>query len=118
MRNFAKYWYNLRRDLISNPNGCILYDGKLHTPTQLRKTIIDSVYKTHPGQSGMIYLAQLICYPQIQRDIVALAQKCKQLTKTVQNLKAIILKKCVDLTLSEPNEEVQMDFAGPIANHN
>ena len=82
IKNFSKYWYSLRKDLSVNPNGCILYDGKMYIPTQLRKTDIDSVHKTHPGQAGMIYLAQLIWYPKIHRDIVTLAQRCKQCTKT------------------------------------
>ena len=68
----------------------------------------------------MIYLAQLIWYPQIHRNVVALAQRCKQCTKTGKNLKPIISKnKHASLpTLSEPNEEIQMDFAGPITNNN
>ena len=78
---FSKYWYCLRKDLSVNPNGCILYDGKLYIPTQLQKTVIDSVHKTYPGQAGMIYLAHLIWYSQIHRDIVALAQRCKPCTK-------------------------------------
>ena len=90
---FSKYWYSLRKDLSVTPNGCILYDGKMYIPSQLRKPVIDSVHKTHPGQASMIYLAQLIWYPQIHRDIVALAQRCKQCTKTGKNLKPIIPKK-------------------------
>ena len=117
---FSKYWYSLRKDLSVNPNGCTLYDSKMYIPTQLRKTVIDSVHKTHPGQAGMIYLTQLIWYPQIHRDIVALAQRCKQCTKTGKNLKPIIPKnKHTELPpLSEPNEEIQMDFAGPLTNNN
>ena len=68
----------------------------------------------------MIYLAQLVWYPQIHRDIVAQAQRCRQCTKTGENPKLIVPKnKHVELPLlSEPNEEVQMDFAGPIINNN
>ena len=120
IKKFSKYWYSLRKNLSVNPNGCILNDGKMYIPTQLRKTVIDSVHKTNPGQADMIYLAQLICYPQIHRDVVALAQRCKQCTKTGKNLKPIIPKnKHTSLsTLSEPNDEIQMDFAGPITNNN
>ena len=92
IKNFSKYWYSLREELSVNPNGCILYDGKLYIPTQLRKTVTDSIHKTHPGQAGMIYLAQLVWYPDIHRDIVALTQKSKQCTKTGKNLKPNIPK--------------------------
>ena len=117
---FSKYWYSLRKDLSVIPNGCILYDGKMYIPTQLRKPVIDSVHKTHPGQAGMVYLAQLIWYLPIHRDIVALAQRCKQCTKTGKNLKPITPKnKYTELPpLSEPNEEIQKDFAGPLTNNN
>ena len=92
----------------------------MYIPTQLPKTVIDSVHKTQPGQGGMIYLAQLIWYPQIYQDIVALAQRCKQCTKTGKNLKPIIpTNKYTELPpLSEPNEEIQMHFAGPLTNNN
>ena len=89
---FSKNWYSLRKDLSVTPNGCILYDGKMYIPTQLRKPVIDSVHKTHPGQAGMIYLAQLIWYTQIHRDVVALAQRCKQCTKTGKNLNPLSQK--------------------------
>ena len=48
------------------------------------------------------------------------ARRCKQCTRTGKNLKPIIAKnKQVELPpLSEPNEEVQMDFTGPITNDN
>ena len=120
IKSFSKHWYSLRKDLSVNSNGCVLYDGKKYIPTQLCITVIDSVHKTHLGQAGMIYLAQLIWYPQIHRDIVALAQRSKQCTKTGKNLKPIIPKnKYTELPpLSEPKEEIQMDFAGPLTNHN
>ena len=68
----------------------------------------------------MIYLAQFVWYPQIHRDIVSQAQRCKQCSKTGKNLKSIIPKnKDVALPLlSEPNEEVQIDIAGPLTNNN
>ena len=64
IKNFSKYWYSLCKELFVNANGCIFYVGKLYIPTQLRKTVIVSVHKTHPSQAGMIYLAQLVWYPR------------------------------------------------------
>ena len=82
------------------------------------KQLSSQYTKPHPGQAGMIYLAQLIWYPQIHQDVVALAQRCKQCTKTGKNLKPIIPKnKHTSLpTLSEPKEEIQMNLAGQITN--
>ena len=46
--------------------------------------------------------------------------RCKQCTMTGKNLKSIIPRnKHTSIpTLSEPNEEIKMDFAGPITNNN
>ena len=110
IKNFSKYWYILRKDLSVNPNGCILYNGEMYIPTKLRKTVIDSVHKTHPGQADMIYLAQLIWYPQFHRDVVAQAQRCKQCTKTN---KKILRRPMLDqqtmwnFSDSEPNLDIQ-----------
>ena len=49
-------------------------------------------------------------------DIVAQAQACRHCTEKGKNLKPLIHKTQVGNLppLSEPNEEVQIDFAGPI----
>ena len=103
-KNLSHYWYSLRKELSVNPNGCILYDGKLYIPPQPRKTVIDSVHKTHPGQARMIYLGQIMWYPQIHQDIVALAQRCKQCTRTGKNLKSIIPKNKHETYNHYPNQ--------------
>ena len=64
----------------------------------------------------MLALAQIIWYPNIHSDIVAQAQACRQCTEKGKNLKPLIPKSQLGQlpVLSEPNEEIQMDFAGPI----
>ena len=49
-------------------------------------------------------------------DIVAQAQQCRHSTEKGKNLKPLIPKSQLRKLppLSEPNEEVQMDFVGPI----
>ena len=76
----------------------------------------ETIHNKHPGQAGMLALAQLIWYPHIHSDIVAQAQACHHCTEKGKNLKPLIPKTQVGNLppLSEPNEEVQMDFAGPI----
>ena len=66
----------------------------------------------------MLSLAQNILLPYIQRDILAKASECKACTEIGKNLKSVILhckwaplSKCV-----EPNDEIQIDFSGPILN--
>ena len=106
----------IRRDLLVSPSGCLIYDNKLVIPYKLKGMVLETIHNKHPGQAGMLALAQLIWYPHIQSDIVAQAQACRHCTENGKNLKPLISKTQVGNLppLSEPNEEVQMDFAGPI----
>ena len=63
LRQVIKYYYNIRRDLAISPLRCFLYDGKLVIPYQLQNTIVNTVHRTHPGQVGMLRLADLIWFP-------------------------------------------------------
>ena len=118
LKSYSKYFYNLRRDLAISPSRCLLYDGKLVRPNQLQNTVINAVYRTHPGQVGMIRLANLIWFPHIHRTIKLREANCKQCTDRGKNLKPLIDKS--DLSnlpsLHEPHQEVRIDFAGTILN--
>ena len=116
LKHFSRYWHSLKRDLSTTPTGCTLYDGKLFIPTQLRILVTNSIHRNHPGQSGMMHLANLIRFSRIHREIVTLTQNCQPCIKIGKNLKPIIPKsKIANLpSLYEPDEEIQLDFAGPI----
>ena len=118
LKSVSKYYYNLRNDLAVARSGCLLYDGKLVIPYQLQNLVINAVHRTHPGQVGMIRLANLIWFPQIHRTIALRAENCRQCLDQGKNLKPIIPKSNLGTLpkLSEPNEELQIDFAGPIVN--
>ena len=77
---------------------------------------MNSIHRNHPGQSGMIHLANLIWFPRIHREIVTLTQNCQPCIKIGKKLKSIIPKfEIAHLPpLQEQNEEIQLDFAGPI----
>ena len=109
-------YYRIRRDLSVSPSGCLIYNNKLVIPNKLKGMVLETIHNKHPGQAGMLALAQLIWYPHIHSDIVAQAQACRHCTEKGKNLKPLIPKTQVGNLppLSEPNEEVQMDFAGPI----
>ena len=109
-------YYRIRRDLSVSPSGCLIYDNKLVIPNKLKGMVLETIHNKHPGQAGMLALAQLIWYPHIHSDIVAQAQASRHCTEKGENLKPLISKSQVGKfpSLSEPNEEVQMNFAGPI----
>ena len=78
--------------------------------------VLKTIHNKHPGQAGMLALGQLIWYPHINSDIVAQTQTCRHCTEKGKSLKPLISKTQIGTLppLSEPNEEVQMDFSGPI----
>ena len=64
----------------------------------------------------MLDLSNNVWFPHIHRAIVQMAQNCKDCTEQGKNLKPIIGKKHsfqMELVV-EPDEEVQLDFAGPL----
>ena len=86
-------------------------------PKSLKQLVIDSKHQTHPGQLGMLRLADSIWLPRIHRDVTYKAQSCSDCIRNGRSLKAILTKSQLGtLTkLNEPKEEIQMDFAGPLS---
>ena len=109
-------FYKIHRDLSVTPSGCLLYDNRLVIPAKLRPMVLQTVHSKHPGQAGMLALAKLIWYSHIHSEIVAQAQSCKHCIEKGKNLKPLIPRTNLGSlpTLVEPNEEIQMDFAGSI----
>ena len=81
---------------------------------------LHSIHKTHTGQAGMMFVAQLIWFPRIHREIVLIAQRFKPCTKIDNNLKPVIPKNIHTKLkrLTEPNQELQLDFTGSITENN
>ena len=116
LKKSKKYFYSLRKDLSVTESGCMLYDNNLVIPTNLKQLVIDSIHQTHPGQAGTLSSGNLVWFPSIYRSLTSKAQACDECTKQGKNLKSIIPKRNLGKLpkFSEPNEALQMDFAGPI----
>ena len=116
---YGPYFYNVRNRLWVR-DGILLYNDRAVIPKQLRQTLVDSLYLTHPGQGGMLEAAKNVWYPYLHRDIVATAQNCKECHQKGKNLKVISGKThfTSQNALVEPNEEIQLDFAGPLPDKN
>ena len=104
-------WRNL-----STHNGCILVDNKLAIPHVMKEPVMDILHATHPGAWGMTELGQRLWWPYINRDLINKSKTCRPCTEFGKNLKNLIPKtKWAPLPrCSEPNEEIQIDFGGPI----
>ena len=108
-------FHKIYRDLSVTPSGCLLYDNRLVIPAKLRSMVLQTIHSKHSGQEGMLALAKLVRYPHIHSEIVAKAQRCRHCIEKGKNLKPITPKTNLGSLppLAEPNEEIQMDFAGP-----
>ena len=71
---------------------------------------------THPGSWGMISLSQYAWWPYMHRKTLAKASDCVPCTEIGKNLKPVIpkSKRYPHKGCQEPNEEIQIDFGGPI----
>ena len=93
LKRTSLYFYSLKPDLSITPSGCVLYDNCLIVPAQLKQLVIDSLHQTHPGQTGMLRLADLVWFPRIHRDLTTKAQSCGDCIKKGKNLKPLITEK-------------------------
>ena len=74
------------------------------------------LHRTHPGQETMVDAAQYLWWPKMHREIIDLCQFCRSCLAYGKNLKT---SKSFNSTerlpeLSEANEELQIDLAGPM----
>ena len=93
-----------------------MYENRLAIPVKLKQLVLDTIHHKHPGQVGMLALAELVWLPHIHSEILSKAKACRHCTDRSKNLKAIFpTNQLGNLPkIKEPNEEIQMDFAGPI----
>ena len=91
-------------------------DNKLAIPEPLRKTVLARLHRAHPGQEAMMSASEYISWPLLSRQIVDTCEKFRKSTLYGKNLKPTkTFKTAKQLPyLSGPNQELQLDFAGPI----
>ena len=101
-------------------DGCVVVDYRIAIPMCLWKPLLSRQHRSHAGQLAMVDAAQYIWWPQMHRDIVQLCKGCPQCTKFGKNLKAnASFNSTKPLPLfSGPNEELQLDYAGPLLDSN
>ena len=101
-------------------DGCVVVDNRIAIHMCLRKPLLSRLHRSHAGQIAMVDAAQNIWWPRMHRDFVQLCKDCPQCTKFGKNLKAnasFNSTKPLPL-LSGPNEELQLDYAGPLLDSN
>ena len=113
--SYGPYWHSIKNRLHVRED-CLLIDEWIGKPFQLRQTVLDSLHLTHPGSAAKLDLCQHVWFPHIHRNIVHMAQNCKHCTEQGKKSETNYREKHSFLMepVVEPNEEVQLDFAGDL----
>ena len=109
------YLFSYWRDLHVS-SGCVCVDERVAIPHSIQDAVIESLLLTHPGSWGMITLGQYAFWPYMHPEIPNKVAQCKPCTDIGKNLKPIVSASKWKhlLNCPEPNEEIQIDFGGPI----
>ena len=99
-----------------NPTGILIVDNRLAVPSSLRSAVLQWLHKGHPGQRALIDAASYLWWPRMHTNIIETAEKCESCRKFGKNLKTLTSKAGYENLepLTCPNEELKLDFAGPI----
>ena len=105
---------------LSSRFGLVFIEDKIIVPKNLRTTIISLLHKWHPAINKMSLAARHFWWPRMMEAIQKKCETsipCKTSGKSIKpNLQQT--KKNSLPPLSNPNEEIQLDFIGPITENN
>ena len=113
---FELMYTNLLWNQLFVVDDCILVDNRLSVPGQLRPAVLNRIHRGHPGQKAKLHVSNYLWWPHMHKDIVNLAEECRECKRYGKKAKYIIPKnssKPLPL-LSQPGQEVQLDYAGPL----
>ena len=104
---------------LSVIDDCILVDNRIEVPIQLRQAVMKRIHRGHPGQEAMIDVSNFLWWPHMHKDIVNLAEECRECTRYGKNAKYILPKDSSQPLplLSQPGQEVQLDYAVPLEDY-
>ena len=69
---------------------CIVVDGRLAVPGQLRPAVLKRIHRGHPGQEAMLDVSRYLWWPHMHKDIMNMAEECRTCTRYGKNAKYII----------------------------
>ena len=112
--------YNLYKKKLSTCYGLVFFEDKIIVPINLRTTVISLLHKGHPAISKMTLSAKHLWWPKLTEAIQRKCDSCIPCKLSGKNLKPNIPKTEQNSLppLSAPNEEIQLDFIGPIMDQN
>ena len=102
---------------LSTRYGLLFYEDRIVIPNNLKNQIIAMLHKGHPSIVKMTDNADIFWWPKMSEDIQKKCNNCIPCRMTGKNIKPLIpfTEKNKLPKLDKPNEEIQLDFIGPIS---
>ena len=110
------YPYRPHREHLGTRFGLLFYNDRIVIPETMRSTIIAMLHSGHVSVTKMDKSAEAFWWPGLHREIREKAETCPSCRTAGKNLKTQIPQTEVNRLeiLTEPGQEIQLDFAGPI----
>ena len=111
--NYRSYFGN-----ISSKWGLHFLNDRIIVPTELRKKLLDTLHFGHAGTTKMTAEGKIFWWPNINKDIEDKVKSCIACMSSGKNLKYQLPKNGSGnlKTLTEPGQEIQIDFTGKLHN--
>ena len=108
--------YRQHRSHLTTRFGLLFYSDKIVVPEAMRTTIIAMLHQGHPSTTKMDQSAEAFWWPGLQREIREKSENCPSCRASDKNLETQLpsTERNKQGILFEPNQEIQLDFAGPI----
>ena len=105
---------------LSSRFGLVFMEDKIVVPKNLRTTVISLLHKGHPAINKMTLAARHFWWPRITEAIQKKCDSCIPCKMSGKSIKPNIpyTEKNNLPPVSNPNEEIQLDFIGPITENN
>ena len=105
---------------ISSKWGLHFLNDRIVVPTELRKKLLDTLHFGHVGTTKMTAEAKIFWRLNINKDIEDKVKSCIACMSSGKNLKYQLPKNESGKlkTLTEPGQEIQIDFTGKLHNKN
>ena len=110
------YPYRPHRLHLSTRFGLLFYNDKIIIPENMRSTIIAMLHRGHISTAKMDQLFEAFWWHGIHREIQEKTERCPSCRAAGKNIITQIpsTEKNQLEILTDPNQEIQLDFAGPI----
>ena len=101
---------------MSTRFGVVFYNDKIVIMKPLRKTVILLLHKGHTAINKMTHAAKPFSWPKLNKDIQTKCNECIPCKMSGKSLKLQIPMTEINYLppVEKPNEEIQLDFIGPI----